>query len=108
MKRILPEQVVEAYHATSLKPIRGSFFDEEFGLACAIGALACEDPDFDREKGMFSVYVQDMFDLTSSYVAGFMAGFDTDINIEDVLQPEMAQGYRDGKAAWKAVKEEFL
>ncbi|WAH35007.1 hypothetical protein [Alicyclobacillus dauci] len=102
--RITPEQVVEAYKATGLKPMQGDYFPEQ-GCACGIGCMSrtvvglLPEEDFDPISIM-----EDAFNVSHNYVVGFTRGFDN-LDNKEIYGNDMKDGYADGQAAWKAVVE---
>lgn len=107
LKRIAPDDVLDAYDRTGLKPERGVFF--RGCSACAMSAYAAANlmtpssiaPDACM---IMRVMVKDGF--SRNYLGGFMEGFDGDPFRKrwPWTPAERFAGYDDGKAAWAAVE----
>lgn len=110
---ITAEQVIEAYKVTGLKPRQDEWFGfyEAEGRMCGCGLTALvvqADPKIleDLKKAEpdeieMEAVVNEGLGLTFEYIKGFIRGFDGHNSIE------VETGFADGKAAWKAVAEEF-
>lgn len=108
MERITPEQVVEAYKTTGLKPVRHITLKD--GCACGLGAVYAQKLNV-RTECVGEVFTEiKKYGLSPSYVSGFIAGFDgVDFDeMRDVLIEDESIGYEDGQAAWKAVVDAGL
>jgi hypothetical protein len=105
LKRITPEEVLEAFVSQALKPERKEYFPHD-GCACGLGAIAKKQGLIEystlgnvycngTRNNLISVYGE-------SYHNGFARGFDD--SGSDDFGEAFAQGYEDGQAAWEAVK----
>jgi hypothetical protein len=106
MKRITPEEVVEAYRKTGLKPMPGAYHRES-GHACGLGALAIADG---ADDCWISGWINTHPLLKGVYGGGFINGFDQkpeDLEHQDGWEDEYVLGYQDGDAARKAADKEF-
>ena len=108
-KRITPDQVVEAYLATGLVPIRDGWTDRIGDRRCGCGLTAVatqiSEANYDRISNaiMEEYVIADLLDLSPKYVGGFADGFDG--GKRDPYESEDWQlGYEDGRSAWEAVK----
>lgn len=106
MSRILPDDIVEAYRATGVIPIRMSWITTDTRGGCAIDTLA----------RYFSVQTDELRrTLDTRYEEGFLYAWDADdpadrsllaqIKAED--SEKLNLGYSDGIACRKAVEEAF-
>lgn len=101
MNRVLPEQVVEAFRHTGLKPMQGDFFPIE-GCACGLGAIftyLCKDKNEDVAEWCENEYGDD-------YVQAFAAGFDG--SETSIYREKNKSAYNDGKSSWELAKEKLL
>ena len=113
-KRITPEEVLAAYEATGLKPVQESWTDMVNGQRCGCGLTAVA---MSKRKGLdFSDFFSNLGDLDAEdrmlahelglpldYVWGFAAGFDGNSPF-GIDYADWRLGYKDGRAAWEAVK----
>lgn len=109
MRRITPEEVVEAYRKTGAKPCPNVYlvFTDNECLACGLGAVLLAEREQEaiaavREGGGSLPMIWDM--VGAAYEEGFSGGFDP----RPFPAPEgpgerIQQGYEDGRAAWEAV-----
>jgi hypothetical protein len=93
MKRITPEEVVEAYAKTGLKPARDTAYGPE---CCGIGAIAAVNGVVNDSPYAWARHKYD-----SDYVDGFLCGFD-DRSMYQTDGP-FRIGFNDGLAAAAAV-----
>jgi len=100
MKRITPEEVVQAYERTGLKPCFSQWSDE--GQGCGLHALGMALGKGSL-NGSFQAAVA--LDLSSWYVLGFITGFDNGSKWWGTESEGriMMDGYVDGQKARKAV-----
>lgn len=117
-KRIIPEEVVEAYQRTGVLPIRNTWgcsgYDKE--CACGITAVAMSKNDctfeqlvtmkLDRDEHFYEEFYQELLNVPNTYIIGFAHGFDgTEASrYEDATY---LKGVEDGEAAFKLVSKEF-
>lgn len=109
MKRITPDQVIEAYQLTGWKPIQDDWIDKVNGQICGCG-LAVLIGDAEKVRNFDSdieYRVADELGLSVEYVTGFVQGFDGGVML-NYFTGEHKAGYEDGRAAWEAVKAEGL
>jgi len=114
-KRITPEEVLAAYKATGLRPEQAEWAIEYEGgsrCACGLGAIFSSKVENGFQTLYGSLYsesdlIGDELGLSPSYIYGFTYGFDGQPS-PPITQPnereESERGYRDGRAAWEAVK----
>lgn len=110
MKRLTPEQVVEAYTSAGLTPAQGAYYRPSLNNACGIGAVVIASGAFDGDPIHFWSTFTNGLGFDESYHNGFTTGFDTVwlpsemMDLEERIQPGFADGYADGRAAWDAVQ----
>lgn len=112
LKRITPEQVVEAYRRTGWRPIQEAFYDRINGQHCGCGLSVLVG---DAEKvlqmecytGLRLQLFANELGLTADYVSGFIRGYDGDGG-SSWWDSEKLLGWQDGRACWEAVKREVL
>jgi hypothetical protein len=103
IKRITPEEVVQAFEDTGLKPHQGTYFGERDdayiipegdNCACAMGAI------YYKEFGVKSNEAHDYFvnKFTRNYQLGFACGFDNSDKLFEG-QELFDIGYEDGENA---------
>lgn len=115
VKRITPDEVLEAYEETGLLPEQCEWaFEHEDGSRCACGLGAIYSNRV--EEGFETLgntaasefdLIEDVLGLSRPYMYGFISGFDkTDIPfpIRENDREEAERGHSDGRAAWEAVK----
>lgn len=119
-ERIKPEDVVAAYQKRDLFPVQDSWGYRNFKLGkpeehCACGmtayAIHTADSDFNEwmtnfnksGRGMID-YVASHLNLPTSYVSGFVSGFDKRGD-ETERDEDYRKGHEDGKKAYKHVKQ---
>lgn len=100
MKRITPEEVVEAYKSTGLKPVRGTFC---WGSrACGLGTVCISRGKMPTSPLM----VSRSLGIEMEYLLGFVNGFDgihkASIGIDESNET-LSLGFADGKLAAAAV-----
>ena len=104
MKRITPEEVLEAFVSQELTPMQGAYFQKD-GCACGLGAMA-------KKMGMVTYYTPEKYSGRETgkklseyygvnYHDGFARGFDN--QGIDGFGEAYSKGYEDGLAAWEAV-----
>lgn len=106
MSRILPDDVVEAYKATGVIPIRMAWITTDARGGCAIDTLA-------RHYGVCTDDLRKTLD--TQYEEGFLLAWDSDLPTSDevVLKVEaegnthLRQGYCDGLLCRSAVESSF-
>jgi hypothetical protein len=119
--RIKPEEVVNAYKETGLKPKQGRYFEEEGERICACGLGAIFDQKWGLPDGSdlsdhstMDSYVGGILqeEYPNTYIIGFAMGFDQKIPAGDFygktenLKIQYETGYEDGKVAFEtAIKE---
>lgn len=126
MNRILPEQTIADYKRIGLPAMRGDYltYDADYRVigCCGLGArvLAYREEELGialHEDPSFVVtdeHVQDVTDVSYTYLCGYADGFDgksldSDSGFIRILDnEEYQQGRRDGQAAWDAVVREGL
>ena len=104
-RRIWPQQVLAAYEATGLKPVRGEWFSD--GCSCPLGALylqarnltaPCGEVACDDALKQADDWSCEVFGIV--YTEGFFKGFDTiDKSPETHFCHEERLGFDDGRAA---------
>lgn len=105
--RITPEQVVEAYKATGLKPMRGWYFQNK-DCACGLGAIAANG-GCSRNEDRADRWLVRNGGFHHSYIGGFAGGFDGEQSlVPGANAEEYKQGYADGQSAWNAVVDAGL
>lgn len=112
MNRITPEQVVEAYRVTGLKPVREDWITLDNKCGCALTACmlhsgySIDSINADIEQCCEPV-PEEVLQLDNRYVIGFVRGFDSGddptIGWHDDDAKALGLGYADGTAAAKAV-----
>lgn len=104
IKRIMPQEVLDAYRETGMKPITGLDWDGH-GCGCALGAITAKTTARYVTGGAycFSHMVLDQYGYEPRYLAGFMSGFD---GSPGVVHESLAGGLglADGEAAHVAVE----
>lgn len=108
MKRLSPDEVIDAYQKTGRIPQRGSYrgFDGST-FACGVGAVALAQKNCADALDIFQTFVYEL-DYGLTYHDGFTSGFDG--RIRELIKPErwefkrFVEGYEDGQAAWEAVQ----
>lgn len=109
MRRITPEQVVDAYAAIGVKPIRHAYEAMVGGEYRCCGLAACALTLAERNDRMTLLHVRSVLGLNPEYQAGFTEGFDgTELNPDYDNSPEYLAGREDGLAAAVAVFKEQL
>lgn len=110
MKRITPEQVVEAYRKTGLKPVRERWVAWSGGecVVCGLSAVAIAAGNEAKEIEQRTIKTRcigEMLGLPIEYVGGFADGFDDESVSESRLRDseEFIAGHADGIAAREAV-----
>lgn len=93
MKRITVDEVLAAYKATGLKPLRGSAISSTHSC-CALGALSQQLRGHRRD-----VYSWSYQEFGTEYSTGFTLGFDWGDDPSDIT----SQAFLDGRAAAAAV-----
>lgn len=114
MKRITPEQVIEAYRKTGFTPRCGLYvcFRGCEISGCGIGAMYYaergERPD-ERNHNAYDINAWMITSYSASYRRGFIQGFDGDKKYCRVGwdKTEFNAGCVDGQAARKAVVKEL-
>lgn len=102
MKRITPEDVVDAYIATGMYPCTPGLFYDGIGGACGLSAIVKSiDQAFDLEDAASNRWLQ-LLGITNQYLWGFIDGFDGNDSTE-----RCKVGFEDGKAARSAVEAHF-
>lgn len=111
-KRIMPDQVVEAYQKTEYAPASNLYISLSNKCACAIGAVFTYEND-PKEKNELQIAVDahdwSMQLLGGEYHMGFTRGFDNDSLNVSLLTSEKEEdqmfllGFEDGQNARKAV-----
>lgn len=96
MKRITPQEVLEAFEKTGLKPMQGDYYPFA-GCACALGAIASSQGIEGSLYHQFSIIYGD-------YQDAFTDGFDGRRKPLGGLCESDELAYQDGLAAWEAVK----
>lgn len=94
MKRLKPEEVLKAYEETGLRPRQGKFFQDD--CACGLGAVARQAEPTARGDNAWDILLKNGFG--DFYLNDFYYGFD------QIPQEQDKLGYKDGQAAWGAVK----
>jgi hypothetical protein len=105
MRRILPEEVKQAYERTGLKPIRNGWHrkDGEQACGCALTAVCLDGGHngiLDTEQRMN--YAEVALGLDPQYARGFLHGFDC-VKIEEEVHLHRQMGWEDGQACAEAV-----
>lgn len=109
MRRIRPEEVRAAYEKTGIKPIQDEWVIRDTGqrCGCAMTALmvaAGQSFDDIAERGDPDLRACSVLDLSHSYVAHFIRGFDGfEISKSEQLSEAMRLGHEDGTMACIAV-----
>ncbi|MGD9725626.1 MAG: hypothetical protein AB7L09_03410 [Nitrospira sp.] len=105
MVRMLPEEIVKAYSATGLIPIRMAWTTTDRRGGCALDALA-------KSRGCSVDTLRGLLD--EHYEAGFLAAWDADDpndpEIIEVLKSRatiVKRGYADGILCRRAVERAF-
>lgn len=116
MKRITPEQVVEAYKRTGWVPEQGEWVRDKPGgkrCGCALGVMIGDGIvsllNCNSNKSPYAV-VSGALKLTPGYVDGFAQGFDGPLSRSYLSTKSefFNTGYTDGRDAWEAVQREVL
>jgi hypothetical protein len=102
MKRITPEEVLDAYAKTGLKPHRGVWLWKECGKRCGCGLGAMYVANGGDPPKVWSQEVIKTLGISIDYLNGFTCGFD-DESPDYEPGGEEEQGYTDGLAAAAAV-----
>lgn len=102
MKRITPEEVVEAYRVTGLKPIRGDFYLASLSCADGIGVLWHKILMTGHRPIGVDIYDWACGQYYSYYTNYFIEGFNG-YKCSNLPNKRAKQGYEDGRAAWDAV-----
>ncbi|WP_199615506.1 hypothetical protein [Paenibacillus alkalitolerans] len=115
MKRITPEQVVEAYLERGWVPRQEIWADvlpNGKPCGCGIGVLIGNDiHDLFDERWVVGHYgaVAERLGLEKDYAWGFTRGFDGSCTPNPrIHNPLKLQGIKDGRTAWEAVEREVL
>lgn len=111
MKRVTPEQVIDAYRRTGWEPVQDEWFDKIDGKVCGCALTAMIGSE-NRLREIMSMpgeleeLIAAELGLSEDYVIGFVQGFDERAFFGggDVARI----GWQDGKAAWEAVRQELL
>ena len=106
MTRVLPDDVVQAYKATGMIPIRLAWFTKDERGGCAIDCLA-------RHRGMDTDVLRK--ELQGRYEEGFIYAWDSDdprnTALIDKVKAEqdqnLKQGFCDGLLCRSAVEKTF-
>lgn len=117
MKRIRPEEIVEAYKKVSFRPTWRSYGHSSKGdvhCGCPLSALACslgmdEDPEY-VDAGAAPDFLAHEHGYDQGYLCGFIAGIDGGKRQENPVHPHQKAaniGHDDGTAAWMAVCDNF-
>lgn len=105
--RITPREVLEAYEATGLRPVR-EVFDNKAGGVCGLTVVAAAKGEWPNgellpEDAVMKVLERTMtHEAADRYIDGFMYGFDKEEEDEDASAWER-KGFRDGRRAARAV-----
>jgi hypothetical protein len=100
--KITPEMILDAYENTGLKPKQGDYFSKDGKCACGLGAFYAFNNNTKELDGSYvGNYISKL--ISYDYLSGFIDGFDSNEYIGDPLDEEII-GYKDGIAAWEAVK----
>lgn len=119
MKRITPEQVLEAYNGTGLTPGNQMwlyFRGDGTACVCALSAIAISQGKlYEYEIASDDFTRRDMaeaLDLPVAYVHGFTNGFDCadyyNVYTDEVDRMNYKQGFEDGERAWRTVAQHFF
>lgn len=113
MVRITPDQVVEAYRKTGVKPMQGNWHNgsESDLCCCGLGALylAAGEPVLTLTLNSYAHHVQQVLNIPGNYLIGFTNGFDGKVMPEEWVNREFEpQGFHDGRLAWATVQREIL
>lgn len=119
MNRVTPEQIVEAYTSTNIKPIQSCWeMKTEDGKICGCGltAIMIKNGKIDGFRKLRSedVGYDELFqyaalnnNLSKSYVHGFVHGFDSYNSYPSLEkadnEEEYNAGFEDGLKSWNAV-----
>ena len=100
-KRITPAEVLAAYRATGLRPVRRDFGDDKRNCGCPVHALwaAAGHPLPSGGVPYAGGWADDQYG--SPYTNGFICGVDSDMRTIEGERAE--QGRTDGAAVWSAV-----
>ena len=102
MKRITPEDVVDAYQKTGFTPCFGHFLSEDGKSGCGITVVLAAEG---RPIALGRIGEEAMKTMSNSYIDGFWNGFD---GFNQTHGPEeRVQGNADGLAARAAVLDYF-
>lgn len=111
MRRIMPEEVIEAYEVTELRPCTSAFYIESLGAACALTATAYHrNPDMDLNGSAGHVGTHLTLRIPLDYVWGFTSGFDTPKELSSPRESDNFLeriGRIDGEAARDAVLDRY-
>lgn len=105
MKRINPDQVVEAFRFTKLKPLQEEYFGD--GCACAFGALYIMNGGTKLDASNVDEFA-DKLTGNNQYAWGFMMGFDGDKWMKDDRSEAFRMGWDDGETAWRASLQQTI
>lgn len=108
MERVTPEQVVAAYRATNIKPQRQEYYSKDRNCGCPLTALAAQAGIDPSVPDAVANWADDEYGYT--YSRAFVCGVDEpdDDDYRRTLKGLEADGFDDGKAAWEAVRREWL
>lgn len=104
MKRITPEDVVDAFIATGRCRSPGRYVEGNCG-ACALGAVAISQGIAVYHRPLEYAHIAKALSLESAYCLDFSAGFESDLCPRPARQDSI--GYQDGLAAQRAVTAHF-
>jgi hypothetical protein len=110
MKRITPEEVVEAYKVTGYKPIRMGWFIDCGDHCEACGLTVCSVAIGKNQKtkekaaivDRWEEYLTESLEISTGYLRGFVSGFDG-YTSGPLLNGDAYIGFNDGVAAAQAV-----
>lgn len=114
IKRITPDQVLNAYRTQCIRPIRDTwarYTNDGERCGCGLTAVLVDKGGPVAFSRVFLIkahipHVVRELGLSRSYVVGFVRGFDDD-DISDGIDSHSALGHADGKAAWEAVSRAY-
>lgn len=105
MRRITPEEVLDAYRNKGLRPVTGTFYCSigAVGCACALGALVNFHARYDTTTDICK-----RLGLEYNYGAGFVDAFDGSVISSALICPDAyALGHKDGAAVRKVVENSY-
>ncbi len=111
LKRINPEEVMQAYTELGIKPIQGCYHNSDYNCACGVGVMAIKLRHQDllsKKRKVQGIALSNYFGYLTvhgydcNYLSGFIHGFD-DVDTDKNDTDNFKLGVEDGKATWQKV-----